>query len=59
MIKSDNGMVKMVGSRKDIQADYGCIYNSMLKFFSDDGIKEIQKKVIEHRLNELNDILEG
>ena len=59
MIKSDDGMVTMKGSRKDIQADYGCIYNSMLKFFSDKELKEIQKKVIEHRLNELNDKLEG
>lgn len=60
-------MVKIVGSREDIQVDYGCIYSSMLKFFSDKELKEIHKKVIEHKLNELiehklnelNDILEG
>lgn len=59
MIKSDNGMVKMVGSREDIQADYGCIYSSMLQFFTDKELKEIHKKVIEHKLNKLKDILEG
>lgn len=59
MIKSDNGMVKIVGSREDIQADYGCIYSSMLQLFSDKEIKEIHKKVVEHKLNELNDILKG
>lgn len=59
MIKSDKGSVKIVGSREDIKADYGCIYSSMLQLFSDKELKEIHKKVIEHKLNELNDILEG
>lgn len=44
MIKSDNGKIQFYGSRDDIGADFGCIYNAMLKFFDREEIEERARK---------------
>jgi hypothetical protein len=43
MIKSDDGKTEFYGSRNDIRADFGCIYNVMLKFFDRKEIEEIEE----------------
>lgn len=44
MIKSDDGKTYFCGSRDDIRADFGCIYNVMLKYFDRKEIEEIEEK---------------
>lgn len=43
MIKSDDGKTQFSESRNDIRADFGCIYNVMLKFFDREEIEEIEE----------------
>lgn len=46
MIKSDGGKTEFCGTRKDIRADFGCIYNVMLKYFDRKEIEEHTRNFI-------------
>ena len=46
MIKSDDGKTYFCGSCNDIRADFGCIYNVMLKHFDRKEIEEQTRKFI-------------
>ena len=55
MIKSDEGNTEFYGSRNDIRADFGCIYNSMLKFFNRKEIEEIEERTRKFNKKEMED----
>lgn len=52
MIKSDYGKTEFNGSRDDIRADFGCIYNVMLKFFDRKEIEEHTRKFIKKEMED-------
>lgn len=55
MIKSDCGETEFCGSRNDIRADFGCIYNIMLKFFDRKEIEEIEEHTRKFIKKEMGD----
>ena len=55
MIKSDDGKTYFCGSRNDIRADFGCIYNVMLKYFDREEIEEIEEKTRKFIMKEMED----
>lgn len=55
MIKSDIGKTEFCGSRDDIRADFGCIYNVMLKYFNRKEIEEIEEKTRKFIMKEMED----
>lgn len=52
MIKSDDGKTQFSGSRNDIRADFGCIYNVMLKFFDREEIEEHTRNFIKKEMED-------
>lgn len=55
MIKSDKGNTYFCGSRNDIRADFGCIYNVMLKYFDRKEIEEIEEQTRKFIMKEMED----
>lgn len=55
MIKSDVGKTEFCGSRDDIRADFGCIYNVMLKFFDREEIEKIEERTRKFIKKEMED----
>ena len=52
MIKSDVGKTEFCGSRDDMRADFGCIYNVMLKFFDREEIEEKTREFIKKEMED-------
>lgn len=55
MIKCDDGKTYFCGSRNEIRADFGCIYNIMLKFFDREEIEEIEEHTRKFIKKEMED----
>lgn len=55
MIKSDDGKTEFNGSRDDIRADFGRIYNVMLKYFDRKEIEEIEEQTRKFIIKEMED----
>lgn len=55
MIKSDVGKTYFYGSRDEIGADFGCIYNVMLKYFDRKEIEKIEERTRKFIKKEMED----
>lgn len=55
MIKIDDGKTLFSGTRNEIGADFGCIYNVMLKFFDREEIEEIEETTRKFIKKEMED----
>ena len=55
MIKSNEGKTEFCGTRSDIRADFGCIYNVMLKYFDRKEIEEIEEHTRNFIIKEMED----
>ena len=55
MIKCNDGKTSFSGSRGEIRADFGCIYNVMLKFFDREEIEEIEEQTRKFIKKEMED----
>lgn len=55
MIKTDDGKILFSGSHNEIRADFGRIYNVMLKFFDREEIEDIEEHTRKFIKKEMED----
>ena len=49
MIKCENSEVSMIGTKEDIGAEFGVIYNALFNFFDKEELDKIEKATMKWR----------